>query len=160
MVRTKVRWILFELVQDPIIQNDKVVFPRTPLDVSEGTILNSIWSTITANYGDFGNGMSRGIVVKWFNPITRVGIIRVLRDYADMLLASLFFLRRIGDKPCSFRILHVSGTIIAVQRQAILRDKDIYLEEQAKATERGQVYSITDKMEASSKKINELQAFG
>ena len=64
MVRTKVRWILFELVQDPIIQNDKVVFPRTPLDVSEGTILNSIWSTITANYGDFGNGMSRGIVGK------------------------------------------------------------------------------------------------
>lgn len=160
MVRTKVRWVLFELVEDPVIQQDKVVFPRTPLNITEGTILNNIWLTITANYGDFGNGMSRGIVVKWFNPSTRVGIIRVPRDYADMLLASLFFLRRIENIPCSFRILHVSGTIIAVQKQAIIRDRDIYLEEQAKASERGQVYSIADKMEESTKRIKELQAFG
>lgn len=31
------------------------------------------------------------------------------------------------------------GTIIAVQKQAIIRDRDIYLEEQAKASERGKV---------------------
>lgn len=62
MVRTKVRWVLFELLEDPIIQHDKVVFPRTPLNITERTILNNVWLSITANYGDFGNGMSRGIV--------------------------------------------------------------------------------------------------
>lgn len=41
--------------------------------------------------------------------MTRVGIARIPREYTDMVLATLFFMNKIGKQTCSFRILHVSG---------------------------------------------------
>ncbi|KAI7856137.1 hypothetical protein BDC45DRAFT_504397 [Circinella umbellata] len=138
MVRFKVRWILFELVQDPIIDNDKkVIFPRTPAKLCDDDVNKCIHSAMTIDYGDFGQGMARSVYVKWFNSATKVGIARVPRDYTDMMLASLFFIKKVCDQPYSFRILHVSGTIIGVQKHAILRDRDIYLQEQEDAQKKG-----------------------
>ncbi|KAI9310681.1 hypothetical protein BX666DRAFT_2003767 [Dichotomocladium elegans] len=157
MVRTKVRWILFELVEDPTIVNGQVTFTRTAAPFDEEFISSCIWKAIAVDYGQFGNGMLRNVTVKWFNQITRTGILRVLRDYADILLASLFFMKKLHNHPCSFRILRVSGTIISIQNHAILRDRDIYLQERDKAQKKGQTYSITDKMEESSKKIKAIK---
>ncbi|KAI9246924.1 hypothetical protein BDA99DRAFT_543110 [Phascolomyces articulosus] len=159
MVRFKVRWILFELVQDPIIENNKVIFPRTSAKLCDDDLNRCIHSALTIDYGDFGNGMARSVYVKWFNPSTKVGIARVPRDYTDMLLASLFFIKKVCDQPYSFRILHVSGTIIGVQKHAIIRDRDIYLQEQEEAQKKGQPYSFVEKLASSEKEIKKIQAF-
>ncbi|KAI9489895.1 hypothetical protein BDB00DRAFT_840515 [Zychaea mexicana] len=159
MVRFKVRWILFELVQDPLIENGKVIFPRTPAKLCDDDLNQCIHSALTIDYGDFGNGMARSVYVKWFNPATHIGIARVPRDYTDMMLASLFFIKKVRDQPYSFRTLHVSGTIIGVQKQAIIRDRDIYLQLQKEAQKTGQAFSFVENLAKSEKEIKAIQAF-
>ncbi|KAL1931889.1 hypothetical protein VTP01DRAFT_8945 [Rhizomucor pusillus] len=159
MVRIKNRWILFELIENPVFENGEVVFPRTTLGLTEEDIGRAIAAAINADFGDYGLGMAKSLNVKWYNPMTRVGIARIPREYTDMVLATLFFMNKIGKQTCSFRILHVSGTIIKVQNQAIIRDRDIYLEERAKAEKRGQSYTVQDKIEKSAREIKQIQAF-
>ena len=65
MVRFKVRWILFELIQDPIIDNNKkVTFPRTPAKLCDDDLNKCIHSAMTIDYGDFGQGMARSVYGK------------------------------------------------------------------------------------------------
>jgi hypothetical protein len=46
-------------------------------------------------------------------------------------------MKQIATIPCSFSILHVSGTIIFIQQQAIDWDRRYYLKEQEDAEKRG-----------------------
>lgn len=75
--------------------------------------------------------------MKWYNSTTRIGILRIPRDYADIYLVSMFYLKKIMNIPCSLHVLHVSGTIIAIQQKAIEWDRAFYLKEQAEADKRG-----------------------
>ncbi|KAI8137673.1 hypothetical protein BJV82DRAFT_524837 [Fennellomyces sp. T-0311] len=97
MVRFKVRWILFELVQDPVIDKGQVVFPRTAAKLCDDDLNNCIHSAMTIDYGDFGQGMARSLPVLTQTP----------------------------------------GTIVGVQKQAIIRDRDIYLQLQTEAQAKG-----------------------
>jgi hypothetical protein len=56
MVRFKNRWVLFQIVQDPVIDNGKVTYPRTQFEVSDVMISRSIFQAIEVNYGHFGKG--------------------------------------------------------------------------------------------------------
>ncbi|KAF7728647.1 hypothetical protein EC973_005684 [Apophysomyces ossiformis] len=156
MVRLKNRWILFELVEDPVIENNRVSFPRTTFGVTEEDITTTIRQAINMNYGDFGSGMVWSAGVKWYNPETRMGILRVPRDYLDMYLATLFFIKAINNLPCSFQVHHVSGTIIFIQKTAIQRDADLYLEQKMKMEAKGKIYSVVDKIEASERQIKQI----
>lgn len=49
----------------------------------------------------------------------------------------MFYMKQIATIPCSFSILHVSGTIIFIQQQAIDWDRRYYLKEQEDAEKRG-----------------------
>ena len=76
-------------------------------------------------------------IVKWYNPITRIGILRVPRDYTDVYLTSMFYMKQILSTTCNIHILHVSGTIILIQQKAIEWDRLHYLKEQAEAESKG-----------------------
>jgi hypothetical protein len=49
----------------------------------------------------------------------------------------MFYMKQIGTVPCSFSILHVSGTIVFIQQQAIDWDRKFYLKELQEAEKRG-----------------------
>ena len=78
--------------------------------------------------------------MKWYNPTTRVGILRIPRDFTDMYLSTMFYIKQIASMPCSFSILHVSDTVIFIQQAAIDWDRRFYLKEQEEAEKRGLFY--------------------
>ncbi|KAI8098033.1 uncharacterized protein B0P05DRAFT_567995 [Gilbertella persicaria] len=155
MVRFKNRWVLFQLVEDPVLEHGKVVYPKTQLELTDAMISKTIFQAIELNYGHFGKGQGN-VTVKWYNSITRIGILRVPRDYTDMYLSTIFFIKQIGNMACSFSILRVSGTVIFIQQAAIEWDRRFYLKEQAEAEKKGEHYSAIDKIEASKKTLAAL----
>lgn len=79
------------------------------------------------------------VIVKWYNSTTRIGILRIPRDYTDIYLASMFYIKQIGTTPCSLHILHISGTVIFIQQKAIEWDRKFYIKEQQEADNRGNI---------------------
>ncbi|KAI8061002.1 hypothetical protein BC940DRAFT_310894 [Gongronella butleri] len=154
MVRIKNRWILFEIVQDDAFQGQT---SQIPLDVDESTIFHCIRQMVATTYGDIGAGYLKPLQVKWFNPDTRLGIMRAPREHVDMLLSSIFFIKKVGPIPCSFRTLQVSGTLIFIQKYAIERDRMLYLEEQARMEKQGRIHSVVEKIHANEAKIKRLE---
>jgi ribonuclease P/MRP protein subunit POP5 len=73
MVRFKNRWVLFQIVQDPVIDNGKVTYPKTQFEVTDSMISKSIFQAIELNYGHFGKGQGSvaGILEKKKNPLER-----------------------------------------------------------------------------------------
>lgn len=61
MVRIKNRWILFELIENPVFENGEVVFPRTTLGLTEEDIGRAIAAAINADFGDYGLGMAKSL---------------------------------------------------------------------------------------------------
>lgn len=61
MVRIKNRWLLFELVENPVIEHGQVVFPRTALGLTEEDIGRAIAAAINADFGDYGLGMTKSV---------------------------------------------------------------------------------------------------
>ncbi|CEP12467.1 hypothetical protein [Parasitella parasitica] len=152
MVRFKNRWVLFQIVQDPVLENGKVIYPRTGFEVTDNMISNAIFQAIEVNYGLFGKGQG-SVTVKWYNSTTRIGILRIPRDFTDMYLSTMFFIKQIATLPCSFSILHVSGTVIFIQQAAIDWDRKFYLKEQQDAEKKGDIYNAIDKIEESKKTL-------
>lgn len=56
MVRFKARWVLFQITEDPIIENGVVVYPKTLFEVNDKMISRSIFQAVEVNYGEFGKG--------------------------------------------------------------------------------------------------------
>lgn len=59
-----------------------------------------------------------------------------------MYLSTMFYMKQVASVPCSFTILHVSGTLILIQQQAIDWDRRFFLKEQAEAEKQGIVLSL------------------
>ncbi|KAL9553329.1 hypothetical protein PS6_004020 [Mucor atramentarius] len=156
MVRFKNRWVLFQIVQDPVIEHGQVVYPRIAFEVTDSMISKTIFQSIELNYGHFGKGQG-SVSVKWYNATTRIGILRIPRDFTDMYLSSMFFIKQIASMPCSFSILHVSGTVIFIQQAAIDWDRRFYLKEQEEADKKGEIYNSMEKIEKSKKTLAALQ---
>ncbi|KAI8082836.1 uncharacterized protein BX664DRAFT_339179 [Halteromyces radiatus] len=156
MVRFKCRWILFELVQDPLLQHDKPVEQNIPLQLADNMIQKALRVAITSTFGEYGGGLLRAAHVKWYNPETGTGIIRAPREHASMLLAALFFIKQLESIPCHFRTLQVSGTLIFIQKAAIDRDRSLYLKEQMRMEQLGKTYSVVDRIEKCTIKVNSI----
>lgn len=56
MVRFKNRWVLFQIVQDPVLENGKVVYPNNLVDLTDNVISKSIFKACELYYGHFGKG--------------------------------------------------------------------------------------------------------
>lgn len=57
MVRFKHRWILFQVIQDPIIENGQVVYPKTSLRLTDQMISRAIYNQVEIYYGQYGKGL-------------------------------------------------------------------------------------------------------
>ncbi|KAG1170914.1 hypothetical protein G6F70_000803 [Rhizopus microsporus] len=134
MVRFKHRWILFQVNQDPVIENGQIVYPRTSLRLNDQMISRAIYNQIEIYYGQFGKGLG-SVAVKWYNPDTRIGIMRIPRDYTNMYLSTMFYMNKTA---------------------AIEWDRTYYIREQEEAEKKGQHYSSAEKIEASKKQITSI----
>lgn len=104
---------------------------KEPFQVKKKTspLLNSVHKT-------------KNEIVKWYNSTTRIGILRIPRDFTEMYLSSMFYMKEIATIPCSLHILHISGTVIFVQQKAIEWDRKFYLKEQQYADSKGNIDRI------------------
>ena len=106
MVRFKVRYILF-----------RIHFEEDPdLKINESILYNAIKNSIDTNFGNVGIG---NISIKYYNPKTYLGIIRIDRNYSRHLMASITFINNIKKSSVMMQCLHLSGTIKQIQKRII-----------------------------------------
>jgi ribonuclease P/MRP protein subunit POP5 len=134
MVRIKHRYILFEILYAPPHENAKPLSALLPSPdrLTTREIFTHICQTIEVNFGDYGAGVviSRlqgtfyveyttvllspsliSVIVKYFNPLTGLGIIRAPRDHFQIIWAALTLTQNIRKQPCAIRVLHIGGKL-------------------------------------------------
>lgn len=106
MVRFKVRYVLFQIhfEQDP------------DLTINDSNLYNAIKDAIDINFGNYGIG---SVSIKYYNPKTCLGILRIDRNNARQLMAALTFITSIKKQSVYIQCLHLSGTIKKVQKKII-----------------------------------------
>eukprot|EP01080_Neovahlkampfia_damariscottae_P011050 gene11050-3758_t len=66
--------------------------------------------------------------VKYYNPSTRVAIIKIPFPLQDMFVKMISEIKMINDNECTVDVLHVSGTVIRVEMEAKERNIEIVKE--------------------------------
>lgn len=115
MVRFKARYLLFEI----LFEEEGVVIDS----LSAGSIASAIRESIELHFGPHGSGLTTSMNVKYFSPLTNLGIVRIGRDHHRMLWAALTFMNSLKKLSCCIRVIHLGGTIKSTQKQAIEYNK-------------------------------------
>ncbi|KAI5821271.1 ribonucleases P/MRP protein subunit POP5, partial [Pyronema omphalodes] len=133
MVRYKARYLLFNVLYPtsaPDSINPAHIDFLAPSDssVTPGELATLIREGLSHNFGDWGAGIAGNISVKYFSPATSTGIVRVSREQYRLVWAVLSYIREIKGRPCTIRVVHVSGTIKKAEIVAVKRAKlDMHL---------------------------------
>ncbi|KAH9381170.1 hypothetical protein HPB48_003148 [Haemaphysalis longicornis] len=107
MVRLKHRYVLVEILWKDW-QNPHIV----ELPVKEKDIFVCVKRAVHSLHGDFGVGVTKfNLAVKFFNPHTRVFLLRTRRGAHTLTLSALPFVKQIKKEAATFRVLKLSGTI-------------------------------------------------
>jgi len=114
-VRFKNRYFLIEIIYSDSSQKIK----------NESDILESIKSSIKSLFGDFGRSVTSSMNIKYFNGETGLFIIRVDRDFYQMLWSSMTLIHRIQEVSLFFRVIHIGGTFKSCKQHAIDYDKEM-----------------------------------
>lgn len=56
MVRFKNRWVLFQVAEDPVIEDGHVVYKKSQFEINDYMISKVIFNAVELNYGAFGKG--------------------------------------------------------------------------------------------------------
>jgi len=109
MVKFKSRYLLIELQYQNECNNSVKL-----LDANQ--LYNHISKQVKIYFGDVGLGkIKRNFQVKYNNNYTNLLIMRINRDYLDILLTVLSLISNIDNNILRFRIIKVSGTIKKVE---------------------------------------------
>ncbi|CAD8177746.1 unnamed protein product [Paramecium pentaurelia] len=101
MVRFKNRYFICEYIQE---YQEK--------EFSERDLLIEIRDQVQYHYGDFGSAKIQfSFQIKYLNTISRLFILRVARDYKNIIWSTLIFMNMFKGVPIKIRILGCSGTI-------------------------------------------------
>ncbi|CAD8090044.1 unnamed protein product [Paramecium sonneborni] len=101
MVRFKNRYFLCEYIQE-----------NQEREFSERDLLLEIRDQVQYHFGDFGSGKIQfSFQVKYLNSVSRLFILRVARDYKNIIWSTLLFMTMFRQIPIKIRILGCSGTI-------------------------------------------------
>ena len=104
MVRVKRRYFVFQFH-----------FNLNSSHLVKSSHIHTTFETMIARlYGDVGIGrFTRNLSIIYYNPSTRVSIVRCLRDDKHMLQTVATFLSKItpDEIECSVQTLHVGGSI-------------------------------------------------
>lgn len=87
--------------------------------INSGLIFRTLQSYLDTMFGDFGAGLLQGFSVKYFNPVTGLGIVRATRDFHKLMQSVIEKVQVIKNRQCSFRIVHIGGSIRCCQRAAL-----------------------------------------
>ena len=77
----------------------------------------------------------------YFNPGTRIGIVKVMRDSYRIAHGALTLLKKLNKSDCRVTVLHVAGTLRSLREQAIKRDQKVVELLEAKAERMKQIHS-------------------
>ncbi|CAK95019.1 unnamed protein product (macronuclear) [Paramecium tetraurelia] len=101
MVRFKNRYFLCEYIQE----NQEQEF-------SERDLFIEIKDQVEYHFGQFGSGnIQFSFQVKYLNSISRLFILRVNREYKNIIWSTLLFMNMFRGVPIKIRTLSCSGTI-------------------------------------------------
>ena len=109
------RYLLVELVFSSAEDGNTALTgatPRSLLDLIKGVILSL--------HGDYGlASVQQSLIVKYFNAVTRVLIVRCPRDHHKAVWSALTTITSLNKTPCATRMVHVGGTIRSCQRALV-----------------------------------------
>lgn len=109
MVKFKSRYLLIELHYENESNNTVKLFDANQL-------YNTIIKQVKLYFGDVGSGkIKRNFQVKYSNNFTNLLIMRISRDYLDILFTVLCLTTSIDNNNLRFKIIKVSGTIKKVE---------------------------------------------
>lgn len=138
MVRIKERYLLVnilypaDLSAEPSPKTpDLIVLNQPTTDkFDRGALLREIRAQVASLFGDYGSGAIASLQVKYLSPATSTFILRVNRAHYRLVWTALTMMDHVpvrDGKLCTFRVVHVSGTIRKVEEEAIKRARDIML---------------------------------
>jgi len=88
-------------------------------EVTHQTLQHTIKDTVSYNYGDLGLAkIALSLQVKHINMRSRIAIIRVAREYIDIILTSVVLITSYQGRRIKLRVLHCSGTIKKIELKA------------------------------------------
>ena len=140
MVRLKLRYVLFDIVYPPELDNTEelVNVSASPLNallslhqtsptvINQKTLSQAIRKVIQDHYGDFGAGTAgMQLTVKYFSNKTSTGIIRCSRLSFPIVISALALMNTLGGRNITIRCLHVSGTIKKCEQFCIQRNRSL-----------------------------------
>ncbi|KAL8296998.1 hypothetical protein RB601_003477 [Gaeumannomyces tritici] len=138
MVRIKERYLLVNILYPDALKDSKpgepdlaVLHRPTTNDLTPQAILRAVRAQVNSIFGDYGSGLiERGLQLKYLSNATSTFILRVHREHYRLVWAALTFMDRVPIKnglPCTFRVIHVGGTMRKVEIAAIRRHKALVL---------------------------------
>src|SRR6476620_419430 len=115
-MRHKNRYILAKVDFDEIIDG-----------LAKYAISNALKERIAEFYGLVGLSKSTSLTIKYYSPVTSLMIMRCSHEFHREILGCLATISKIKEHPVKISVLHVSGTIIKIQRKIIDQDKELLL---------------------------------
>ncbi|KXH32264.1 Rpp14 family protein [Colletotrichum nymphaeae SA-01] len=140
MVRIKERYILVNILYPPEDSKQKsnvpdfvVMHQPTTGSLTPQSLLKAIRAEVATLFGDYGSGAIEGnLVVKYLSQATSTFILKVKRSHYRLVWAALTFMNRVplksGEgKPCTFKVVRVSGTIRKAEEEAVRQARQLVL---------------------------------
>uniref|UniRef100_A0A5S6Q4X3 Ribonuclease P/MRP protein subunit POP5 n=1 Tax=Trichuris muris TaxID=70415 RepID=A0A5S6Q4X3_TRIMR len=111
MVKVKFRYMLYQLLADPV---------DAKLDCNSIDIFRAISAAIRANFGEYGLGRCRhSLSVKVHDASTKVVVVRVEHKCARFLSVSIPFVNQIGRCAVTMKCIYVGGSMRSCAKAAI-----------------------------------------
>ncbi|KAJ3134087.1 hypothetical protein HK100_003887 [Physocladia obscura] len=146
-MRFKNRYLCFQLTAEQRHRRDSNVAGGLVVaeHVTAAAVAQAVRIAVAEEFGDFGTGLSmathaitccyrnvyfaQNSQVKYFSPLTGVGILRVPRDLAREVWAAIVLLSELHSMNlnCRISVFHIAGTIKHAQISTIRHDKCILI---------------------------------
>lgn len=115
--RAKKRYFLIEFFFKD--KKDSELFSKTK------EIYHDISNFIDEYWGLMGKACFKQIKIKHFNPLTKIAIISVPFAMEKMFKEMVPHINMINKVPCTTKILHISGTILQIQKRILEYNREI-----------------------------------
>ncbi|KAF7536743.1 hypothetical protein G7054_g4268 [Neopestalotiopsis clavispora] len=142
MVRIKERYLLVNILypselsadlssSSPQKTPDLIALNRPTTDkFDRNALLRELRAQVATLFGDFGAGAVSSLQVKYLSPATSTFILRVNRTHYRLVWSALTMMDHMPVRDgmlCTFRVVHVSGTIRKVEEEAVRRARNMML---------------------------------
>ncbi|XP_057826587.2 probable ribonuclease P/MRP protein subunit POP5 [Cryptomeria japonica] len=120
MVVFKHRYMLFEI----FVNLDREGKGEDEVTFSEHGITLAIKQSLEVNFGEYGLAASLNrLQVQYFNPITKLCVVRCLRREHQKVWCAITLITSIGRCSAFFNLLDLNGSIRASRKYALKYDK-------------------------------------